>query len=626
MKKLGFALSLLLAACGADPVLAADSLKIDPSVKDADGIPMCPAVVTQTTAFSIFGPAMKQAKSWHAPTQPEIAQTKAMIKAFKDHDYPQMLKSADAVGLQTCRVIEGDDKYILFLTKYGKSNYNGTFFILRDAEKVSKITVIAPHVLTDNYHNNAPAGVQRTHARALIQNGYHKGLGGGRLSDFSHTKDNLGFWAVKALNENFPRQLVLHIHGMKNPNAVLRRPTDSQVIKAFDKAIREHTNITNFQPFNAFYEIDPPNSTAPGLYVKTEIPVRIYMNNINIVASIVTEFEKLPIAWDSPESLIEPEESAVVAEDDAPHVAPFDDDDFDPADMVAEESEAAKSFASWVPPKPRNLLGTRSLTCVATKYLNKVGIGAPGCQAYAKTIADFYTKVSRGKFKLTPKVVEMSFDFDAPWKDTSKVENAIRTQYKSDYYMLPLLYKKGGNHASGHIAKLTQQTGWVGEHEVGHLLGLPHGGAFNGKDVSPERPYGGYEHYGDNGYTVMADAVGSHFLTAPEMYHMGWLEADEIKVFDESQKEYVMGRANDYFKGPGLAVLIIPPKAAGKVPMISPLPNCPNCVAYHLTQGGLSMRVKIIKDEWTDPVSGLHIKVLGDSPAGRKIEVNYVVK
>ncbi len=278
--------------------------KIDQAVKDPEGLPMCPDVVKQTSAFAIFGCAMKQARAWHPPTQGEIAQTRAMIKAFKDHDYPLMLKAADNVGLQTCRVIEGEDKYILFFTKNGVKDYNGTFFILRDAQKVSNITVIAPHVLTDNYHNNAPLGVQRTFARILIQNGHPKGIAAklnlgleGRASDFSHTKNTLGYWAVKAVNEAFPKQIVLHIHGMANPDSVLRRPLDSQVIKAYDKAISENTNIKKFNAFNAYYEIDPPASTSPGLYLKTEIPVRVYLNQPLIVAKIVQEFEKLPIAW-----------------------------------------------------------------------------------------------------------------------------------------------------------------------------------------------------------------------------------------------------------------------------------------------------------------------------------------
>lgn len=286
------ALFLILA-----PQAFADCDRVNPAVKDADGISMCPDVVKQTSAFAIFSCAMKQALSWHPPTPGEIGQTRSMITAFKSHHYPEMLVSADKVGLQVCRVVDGDDKYLMFFTKYGVKNYNGTFFILRDAEKVSSVTVIAPHVLTDNYHNNAPLGVQKTFARVLIQNGYKKGLGGGRISDFSHTKDNLGYWAVKAINEAFPKQLVLHIHGMKDPDSVLRRPLESKVIDAFDRAIRENTGIKDFKGFNAYYEIDPPTSTAPGYYLKTEIPVRIYNNQPLIVAKIVKEFEKLPEAW-----------------------------------------------------------------------------------------------------------------------------------------------------------------------------------------------------------------------------------------------------------------------------------------------------------------------------------------
>ena len=289
-------LSLILTLL-ASPAFA-DCAKIDTTKKDPDGIPYCPDVVKETSAFAIFSCAMKQAKSWHAPTQSEIAETRAMLKAYREHRYPDMLVNADKVGLQVCRVIDGDDKYLLFLTKEGKKNYNGAFFGLRDAPKVSNITIISPHVLTDNNHEATALGFQKTKARVLIQNGYKKSLGGpSRISDFSHTKDNLGYWSVKAVNAEFPGQYVLHMHGQSNPSNVLYAPFKSALADTFEKAVRANTNITEFKLFKAYYVISPPTSTLPGRYVQTEIPVRIYLKDPLIIAKIVSEFEKLPEVW-----------------------------------------------------------------------------------------------------------------------------------------------------------------------------------------------------------------------------------------------------------------------------------------------------------------------------------------
>lgn len=308
------------------------------------------------------------------------------------------------------------------------------------------------------------------------------------------------------------------------------------------------------------------------------------------------------------------------------HKAPFEDDDFDPMEVFQEEVEGFKALAevpgAWAPPKPRVQAGEKVITCVATSYQDKVGAGRDVCLGMAKGVAQFYERASKGKLRLQPKVEEMSFPQAAPQEkgEVYKISDAIKAKIKSDFYIFPLLYKKGGNHAGGKVAFMTQGTGWVVAHEVGHLLGLGHSGAYKGDE---------YLAYGDNGYSVMADALGSKFIAPSQMYHLGWLKPDQMAVFDPKVKEYVFGSADQYFKGPGLGVVMIAPallseEGKGRMGAIGPLPDCPKCVAFYYVQGGGSSRVQIIRDEWKDPKTKLHVKVLADGSTGRKVMIEIM--
>jgi hypothetical protein len=291
---------LMLLSMLAAPVMAAPKPcpRVDPAVMDESGNPMCPSEVVTNTAYSVFRCGVDQARSWAIPTQAEISSTENMLKAFKNRNYKRMRKMADEVGLQVCRVKKEDDQYLLFFAKYGVKDYNGPFMMLRDAAKVSKVWLIAPHQHSDGYFSAAPRGFQDTHAVAYFQAGHDKGGFGApdRSADFSHSNVALGYHAVKAFGQLYPKSVVLHIHGMKAQGHVLYRPLKGPLAKPFEKAVTKVTKLDDFRGFNAFYEIDPPTVNT-GWYVKTELPAVTYRNNNAVVASLIKEWEAQPFAW-----------------------------------------------------------------------------------------------------------------------------------------------------------------------------------------------------------------------------------------------------------------------------------------------------------------------------------------
>jgi len=288
---------------------AASCPKVDKAIVDADGTPMCPAAVAEQSAYTVFKCGIEQARSWAIPTKAEITSTTQMFEAFKARNYARMRNKADEVGLQVCRVQTADDKYLVFFAKYGVKDYNGTFMMLRDADKVSKVWLIAPHTHGDGYFAAAPTGFQKTKALAYFQEGHPKaGFGApDRTADFSHSSVALGYHAVKAFGKLYPKKVVFHIHGMAATGHVLYRPLKGPLAKPYEAAVKKVIGIDDFRGFNAFYEIDPPTVNT-GWYVKTEIPAQVYRNNRMVVASIIKEWEKQPFAWDEmPEPSPSPE-------------------------------------------------------------------------------------------------------------------------------------------------------------------------------------------------------------------------------------------------------------------------------------------------------------------------------
>ncbi len=313
-----FLLTLFLLA---SPSYAADApcAQINQAIKDTDGMPFCPAVVTETSAFAVFRCALEQARSFHTIKNGEKGSMRQLLTAWKANrsgitaaNTASLLAAADNLDLQACRVKQKDDSYLLVYTKKGVSNYSGPLMMLRET-KASKFVIISPHDDSDGTHTDTKKAFAYSSALAMISNGHKRGnvtanaehCGSERQEgDMVHQPEgcNFGTATIFALTSMFNEPgemgtIMLHIHGMKNPDHVLYRDRDNKTLSAaWESAVVKATNIKPdaFNALNADFSIDP----VKGAMLKTEMPARIHTNgDMMALARIVNNLETHSFAW-----------------------------------------------------------------------------------------------------------------------------------------------------------------------------------------------------------------------------------------------------------------------------------------------------------------------------------------
>lgn len=283
---------------------------------DIDGMPIASDLVitSNQNAYIVFGPAMHRANSWHTPTQQEKQLTKDLltnwqistIKGISKETTQNILKAADGLGLLVSRVknkkiINGlsvPDSYLLVYTKPGVRDYSGAFFMLRET-KHSNLFIISPHDDSDHTYADTKIAMTQSYALACISNGHKRSIAGKnrRLSDFSHSDDNLGTYAYELICKLFPNLVCLHIHGMADDTKCLVRCRNDSMEKIFKKVLADNTKLdpNDFEKFNAYFTIDDLSNTK--YYLKTEIPVAIHKNNRMIITNIALAMENESWAW-----------------------------------------------------------------------------------------------------------------------------------------------------------------------------------------------------------------------------------------------------------------------------------------------------------------------------------------
>jgi hypothetical protein len=194
-------------------------------------------------------------------------------------------------------------------------------------------------------------------------------------------------------------------------------------------------------------------------------------------------------------------------------------------------------------------------------------------------------------------------------------EMAKRKHPGFDMYIVPGIYT--GPHAGNKVAYVKSAQLMTAFHEVGHLLGLGHAGRYTvGKHGNL-----GFNSYGDTA-SVMSSRL-SKFVTAPQYYHQGWLEPDEIAHFDREggPQEFPAMRKITEFRDKGLATITIPPRGPGGRWGFLSISRA-GAVNVHLALGGGSQKVaELEKDEYADErFLDIRIKVLGRSPTKLVIE------
>jgi hypothetical protein len=260
------------------------------------------------------------------------------------------------------------------------------------------------------------------------------------------------------------------------------------------------------------------------------------------------------------------------------------------------------------------------LICIGIIYEDKkCGVDGAKCKTLAHRISDFYKKNSRKELILVPSFATVKVPYKCQPKNVNRAEQyAIKKHPGYDFYAIVVTCISVA-HAGNKIAHLINFLDRDGQHEVGHLLGLEHAGAFSG---------GKLEDYGD-ALSVMGK-FPSGFLTAPQYIFKGWMPKDEIVEYEGTeQKTFTLKRVTN-FDGDGISAVII--KRNGRNACIScPQPtkffNKGSYLALHLYQRGGSQKIKAFNKEFFDTkFTGLHIKIISKVNGNVTFTVDYATK
>lgn len=304
---------------------------------------------------------------------------------------------------------------------------------------------------------------------------------------------------------------------------------------------------------------------------------------------------------------------------------------------AAQHINANSGKVRWPPKKP--LKGSKTIACVGIQWQGRdsnPAADATACEKLNSELNEYYFRNSRGKFSLVSKyATELPVPLDCvrvkglqkkARENEEKMVALVKSTYKADYYVVPQLCRKTP-HAGGHVAVVHSATNLqAAGHEVGHLLGLQHAGAY----VYEEGAEPKLLHYGDRKSTM--GKVYSRFITAPQYYWQGWLNPDEIAMYNHPVvDEYELKRIDDLNdKNAGLLTVIVPPTRGHDqhyafISSTGCISNAKRtCISIHLANRGASYRVAEFENEYYDSnFTGLHVKLLRNEGKKVVISVDY---
>jgi hypothetical protein len=255
-----------------------------------------------------------------------------------------------------------------------------------------------------------------------------------------------------------------------------------------------------------------------------------------------------------------------------------------------------------------------------------------GVRKMGRIIENFYEKNSRGKLKFKVSAFVENVPFNANNGNLKKAEKfAMNRHTRFDYYAIMsslnvLAGKKPSNAGrmdGKMVAHLRGNNMRTGCHEMGHLLGLKHAGAYVRGKLDP---------YGD-GFSVMS-GIPSGLLNASQYYNLGWLPEKEVAIF-EPGTIYELKRVSEMNKDTGLTAVLVK-NDKGRDAWISRPAKClgkkgkgkGKCLVLHLaTDGGAgTQRVNVFGKSFYDKrFTKLKIENLGQTDDGNlKVSIEYV--
>jgi hypothetical protein len=259
----------------------------------------------------------------------------------------------------------------------------------------------------------------------------------------------------------------------------------------------------------------------------------------------------------------------------------------------------------------RPLFGQMVLVVIGLHWADsEIFANIEDCEKMANGIALFYANQSRNLFTFTTHSWTIKVPQTASKQNLPDAEGYAKRQFKlahpsiiaNFYVMLSSLDAITGKAASNsgkgiaHVRNLSVRTGC---HEVGHLIGLAHSGAW--KD-------GVYNQYAD-GYSVMS-GFSSNTLAGPQYLYLGWIPENEVAVY-RPKGRYVLKRPNDDGSEIKKSIVVIPhavlkpgldPKFNAYVTVITIKNTNDLGILLHLSSGPDSKRIKLFKNEYHDTV------------------------
>lgn len=297
--------------------------------------------------------------------------------------------------------------------------------------------------------------------------------------------------------------------------------------------------------------------------------------------------------------------------------------------MAATTSTETYKYAPEVKPK---FHGNISLACVGVLWKDNTPNGADKADSVCRQVDSFFRRNSRGILDFKTQGFQVKVPFNQAGKNIAEATQYIKKEKPGfDKYAVilgPILT----SHAGGGVAYLRGALYRDAQHEVGHLMGLGHAGAYKMVKGKME-----LDAYGD-GESVMS-RMPSPTLTAPQYYHQGYLPKTEAVIYEPGKTYTLKQTKNAALQA--LSVVILPqamfngqvapdakPGAKGvRDAYISHSNKWDKCAVLHLSQGGGSQRVQVICGEYyDDDFTGLHVKVLKKEAATITVSLDFAKK